>query len=142
MLQWAATQMDFLIRYATFSPDSQIYAVHMSDDTDVYQRWWEERSAETGARISKARVPNVYPETANGYLAHTRGSNHGGLRVPNIYQGIFYGREEVSLIPDQAEWTEQAQIGDTHLVLVSSTHGVIILKAPQDVHSFGAHYTD
>ena len=39
------------------------------------------------------------------------------------------------------EWTEQAQIGHTHLVIISPTYGVIIMKAPQDVHSFGVDFT-
>ena len=107
--------------------------------TTPYSRsryWWGEYSAETGTKISEALAPpDVSPKTDQLNWTRPKGCQVG-LGIFNKSGGVFYRKERVCTIPFKVEWTEQAQIGDTHLVIMSPTHGVIIMKAPQDVHSF------
>ena len=107
---------------------------------DINQFWWKEYSAETGTMINEASAPNVSSRTAQVNWAQSKGYQ-AGLGILDKFEYISYRKERVCTIPFQVEWSEQAYIGDTHLVIMSPTHGVIIMKAPQDVSSFGAHST-
>jgi len=97
-------------------------------------------TAETGTKVNKAYAPHPSWKTVQIDWARSKGYQEG-LVILDGSNAILYGEERVCWIPDGVEWTEQAQIGDTHLVIMSPTHGVIIMKAPQDVHSFGSEFT-
>jgi len=108
---------------------------------DFNQYRWGEYSAETGTKINEARAPGmVTSRTMQVHWAQYKG-HHAGLGILDRFEGILYGKEIVCSIPNELRLSEQAKIGNTHLVIMSSTYGVIIMKAPQDVDSFGADYT-
>jgi len=137
MFQWRANVV-WPIERTLFSPDSRTYVIYTIQGADRY--WWEEYSTTTGTKINEAHTQSDSPKGAQIAWAQSRGYQTG-LNVLEPFGEIFYREEVVCLVPDEVKWTEQAQIGDTHLVIMSPTHGVIIMKAPQDVHSFSADFT-
>ena len=130
MFQWR-TDIHWPIIHTTFSPDSRTYVMHTTRYPS--EHWWEEYIASTGAKIGEAYASNASLKTMQVNWAQSKGYQ-AVLGILNRDNEIFCRKERVCSIPDQVEWTEQAQVGDTHLVIMSPTHGVIIMKAPQDVH--------
>jgi len=136
MFQWRANIL-LPIKYAAFSPDSETYVVH-TQGFDQY--WCEEYMAETGYKVREKHVGN-HVDTKTAHVNWAQSKGFYALGIPSPSEDVHYRRKRICWIPDQVTWTEQGQIGDTHLVIISPTHGVIIMKAPQDVHMFGAHFT-
>jgi len=54
------------------------------------------------------------------------------IGIPSNHDGLIYlGRKYVGKVPSFLEWREQAQIGGTHLFLMSDNHDMVVLRAPQ-----------
>jgi len=132
MFQWRAHVL-WPINRMTFSPDSRKYVIRGTMGSYEYY-WWEEYSAETGTKVNEAfgtleslkimQVDCQWPQSRDYQV---------GLVILDGSNDIFYGEERVCSIPSTVEWGEWARIGDTYFVMMSPTHGVIIMKAPQDV---------
>jgi len=87
-------------------------------------------SAETGKVLNKGPVENMSLLVVHFNWNRSLGADEIG--IPCNHSGMIYqGHESIGRIPCYLEWKEQAQIGGTHLFLMSTNHGVVIFRAPK-----------
>jgi len=141
-LQWKA---DILLpehvqrRQIFFSPDSNtlVFLVHtFKMSRDLIQLQY---NAKTGKKIGETSLKSVPPRVVqcHGDWMLEDDSDGTGLRIHlnNKESGdeIHKGKEIICRVPSYLDWGEEAQIGGTHLFLVTANRGVVILKLPPNV---------
>jgi len=125
---------------AFFSPDSMILVLLPFENRSHKGKWMQYHyNAETGTAMSSEYVERVSSRVAHFNWMLGRAFDAAGLGIPfenpsDERDGpgptIYQGQETICRIPPYLEWLEQAQIGGTHLFLVSPKHGMVVLKMP------------